>query len=362
MSASSPSYGFREAYLAQWNGGNQALGTLLTPLGEEPDEVLGISREYGFASLDESVDYRTDPRFHRLISDPRVATIMETRHRKAKRSLHDYLVKSGFISDRQVAVVDVGWAGQIQEALELSLAEVGSKPAITGLYLALRELGGMRRAAGYAMRGLVFDCDTPSWKAEAVLSAVDVFEDSCRAHHGTVVAYEDGVPVHATDTPSRKVELEDEPKLASLHASILRYAEAWTTFVRERGIVSDQTRNVAESAIVSLIRFPSAEVYDFFGTIGHSLDFGTDIALPRERRASFINPISLVRGLRRARWKEGYATGFAFRVPLQAAMTATRLVRRGRHGPAASFTDIGKRMGTVELLVVKAIHYLAGRR
>ncbi|MCS4089990.1 hypothetical protein [Rhizobium sp. BK176] len=360
MSASSRSYGMREAYLAQWNGGDDRLGTLLTPLSSPASELEELVRHHGFSSLAENVDYRTDPRFHALVADSWVRARMESLNKRAVAGLHEYLEKSGFLADANVAVVDVGWAGQIQEALELSLGQVRRKPKIKGLYLALRELGGQRRAAGLDMEGLLSDCGSQRWRAEAVLSAVDIFEDTCRAHHGTVTGYHDGEPLLASDTPSRRSELADEPRLAKLHDAILRYATAFATAVREMGAKADDIRDVAESAALTLVRFPDAELYGFFGTIGHSLDFGVDVALPTESRASRLNPLAAIKGMRRARWKEGYVTGSVFRLPLQAALTVARLRRRGwvRGG---SFVPVGKRRGPLENFVIALIHRLAWR-
>lgn len=360
MSASSRSYGMREAYLAQWNGGDDQLRTLLTPLSASSEELEGLVRIHGFSSLSDKVDYRTDPRFHALVSDNWVRTRMESLNESARSRLHEYLEKCGFLNDGKVAVVDVGWAGQIQEALELALAQTPQKPKIRGLYLALRELGGQRRATGLDMEGLLFDCARPRWRAEAVLSAVDIFEDSCRAHHGTVTGYREGEPLYASDTPSRRSELADEPRLAKLHEAILRYADAFATTVKDTGAKAADVRDVAESAALTLVRFPDAELYEFFGTIGHSLDFGVDVALPTESRASLLNPIAVVRGVKHARWKEGYVTGSVFRLPLQVAMTVARLRRRG-WSRGGSFFSFGTRRSRLENAVIGLIHRLAVR-
>ncbi|MBY3150862.1 hypothetical protein HFO56_00265 [Rhizobium laguerreae] len=360
MSASSRSYGMREAFLAQWNGGDDLLSTLLTPLCFSSDELEELVRRHGFSSLSERVDYRTDARFHALVSDVRVRARMASLNTKARAGLHDYLEKSGFLDDANVAVVDVGWAGQIQEALEMSLDQVQRKPKIKGLYLALRDLGGQRRAAGLDMEGLLFDCARPRWRAEAVLAAVDIFEDTCRAHHGTVTGYHDGEPIHASETPSRRSELSDEPRLAKLHEAILRYAGAFAVAAKDAGATAADIRDVAESAALTLVRFPDTELYEFFSTIGHSLDFGVDVALPTESRAPLLNPIAAVRGMKSARWKEGYVTGSVFRLPLQAALTVFRLRRRG-WSRAGGYVSIGTRRGRLENAAIALIHKLARR-
>nr|WP_250808121.1 hypothetical protein [Neorhizobium tomejilense] len=363
MSASSPSYGFREAYLAQWNGGDSRVSTLLSPLGWKAEHLLQMVSAHGLMDLDEAIDYRTDPRFHRLISDRRLQARMSELHSEGRAALLAYLDQADFLSAQKVAVVDVGWAGQIQEALELAIEGVERKPLITGLYLALRELGGQRRATGLDMQGLVFDCAEPNWRSECILSAVDVFEDACRAHHGTVTGYTNGEPSHAVATPSRLSEKTDEPRFSELHESVMRYAAGWSDALRRLKGTSFDTKSIADSAAVSLIRFPSAEVYRFFGLTGHSLDFGTDVALPSETAAPPFDPFGTLRGLRKAKWKEGYATGSSYRMALQSMLTLARILRGKRLGGCdGRFIDPSGRKTALERGLISALHFVARKR
>ena len=118
--ASSTSYGLREAFMAQWNGESRKLRSLLAPWGWNDDTAMSMVAKFGFSSLDEEVDYATDPRFHRLTEDTSLQDIFRSDSLEKRSALRRHLDKAGFMSQRHVAVVDVGWAGQIQEALELA--------------------------------------------------------------------------------------------------------------------------------------------------------------------------------------------------------------------------------------------------
>jgi FMN phosphatase YigB (HAD superfamily) len=326
--ASSKAYGIREAFMAQWNGESRKLRALLAPF-EFGEELAGaVAGKYGFQSLDEEVDYATDPRFHRLMDDTICQSLFAADSQKKKDSLLRHLRKSGFLSQRHVAVVDVGWAGQIQEALELAIDGVHPRPHVTGLYMAVRGLGGYRRLAGHDLEGLVYDCSHHDWLAASIFNAVDVFEDTCRAHHGTVLGYDDnGDPVLADDTASRAEEKRDEPRLKGLQDAIMLYAARWISYVRMFGVPSDATKAAAVLTSARMTRFPTAEEASFFTSIGHSLDVGSDHLLARDVITG-KRIIPRIGRLRSARWKEAAAADYVWGPALQFLLGVKRQVSK----------------------------------
>jgi predicted HAD superfamily hydrolase len=328
LPASSPSYGFREAFTAQWNGESSSLRSLLAPVGISEAEKSNLASTYGFTGLEENVDFRDDPRFHRLVSSNVVQDAMRAVYAESHRALTQYLVEEGFASSRREAVVDVGWAGQIQEALAFALRSENVTDVV-GYYMALRELGGKRRASGLAMKGLIYDCDEPDWNAEAILYAVDVFEDTCRAHHGTVTGYKEGKPLLAKDTPSRQVEVGDEPRLAHLQRQILLYAKRWVRFVELFEINERDSIEVAKGALSRFLRFPSKEEADFFTSVGHSLGAAADVVLENVTITSRWAILPTLRAAKYARWKEAAVAHSCWRVPFQFVVALFRL-RRNR--------------------------------
>jgi hypothetical protein len=329
--ASSRSYGLREAFLAEWNGENSRLSTLMVPFGLKEFEINEIAAKYGFSSLEENVDFKCDPRFHALCNDSYLQGLIKARSDTAKKALLGYLSSCGFLFPHKAGVVDVGWAGQIQEALQISVSsEKARRPDITGYYMALRDLGGMRRLAGVKSTGLLFDCADPEWKGQSILSCVDTFEDTCRALHGTVVGYDEIGPIFASGTPSRTMELVDEPRLSALHDAILIYARTWSSLRVSLNTPLVETRQTALNACVHLGRFPTAEQSLYFASLGHSLDCGSSINVG-SRNEKRIGSLGAIRRAKRARWKEGSVASSFFRLPLQTAICVIR--RRRCAGP-----------------------------
>jgi hypothetical protein len=322
--ASSVAYGFREAFLAEWNGESNAIGSLLAPVGLDAADLETLIARYGFRSVRDQVDTKSDPRFHALIRDNLIQSVTGERSRNARTDLLEYLEASGFLIPHSAAVVDVGWAGQIQEALQLAINESGRQgPEIRGYYMALRDLGGMRRLAGVHGEGLLFDCSSPDWRGQSILSCVDTYEDVCRGLHGTVLGYAQGMPVFAADTASRRREVIDEPIIGAVQEAILEYADAWSVHRRELAVSLDETAEVALEACVSLCRFPSAEQASFFSGLGHSLDYGSalDVGSRQEGRVGLF---AAIKRAKTARWKEGSVASSVFRLPLQTAICALR--------------------------------------
>ena len=321
--ASSSFFGMREAFMAQWNGESRKIRTILAPLELNPMELQRVTNLYGFASPEEEIDYPQDPRFHRLLEDKHLQEIYAEDAALRRRRLNSYLEATGFLANRHVAVVDVGWAGQIQEALERSLPKE-RRPKVSGLYMALRSLGGLRRLAGHDMEGLIYDCGRHDPVAASIFNAVDVFEDTCRAHHGTVVGYTDsGDPVLAADTMSRNAEKADEPRLRLLQEAIMLYAARWIRYVRTFQVDMDVLRETAITTVGRLMRFPTSEEASFFMSVGHSLDAGSDELLHNTPMTGGRLLPSLSH-IRLSRWKEAAAADYVFRPILQALIQMKR--------------------------------------
>ncbi len=326
--ASSLTYGIREAFLAEWNGENRKIGTMLSPLGLSRDQLEALLDRYGFKSDDEEMTYVADPRFVALLNDGYVIAAMKDTGEKARRRLNQYLELSGFSNQATPAVVDVGWAGQIQEALQFAM-DKSEKPDVRGYYIAVRHLGGLRRLAGIPMKGLLSDCSQPDHWADSILSSVDLFEDTCRAAHGTVLGYDEvGKPVLA-DASRRSFQDEqgDNPKIAALQDAILRYAHNWFKTYKLFGSEPEMFRQFAIEATALLVRFPTKEQACYFQGMAHGLDFSND-TLISHNRAWTINPWKVKSMLRNARWKEATATFLPFTGILQLALHHIKARRR----------------------------------
>lgn len=332
--ASSPTYSVREAFLAEWNGENRRLSTMMSPIGLSPEEAVEMANRYGFSTLDEPLDNIADPRFVAIINDPLVTTRMHETFASSRANLICYLENSGFLQSTSPAVVDVGWAGQIQEAIQLAMRQSDKSSDIVGYYLALRHLGGLRRLAGVKSVGLLHDCGAPTIRSESIFAAVDIFEDTCRAPHGTVLGYSmTGEPILADESrTSFTVEQKDNSKLAALQEAILAYARNWFTFVKIHNYDAASFHEFALDATTELTRFPTIEQAEYFTSIGHGLDFSNDTVL-EHRATRTYNPLQIARSVKHARWKEATATTHPFGAVLQTILYLMKSRRKPVRAP-----------------------------
>lgn len=330
--ASSSSYSLREAFLAEWNSGSNKLSALFKGFPITNDVLLGKLSSYGFVSLDDEVDWKTDPRFHKLTRDPDLLAMIHSAHVSALSSLREYLDSVGFLQSDCPSVVDVGWAGQIQEALELAISAMPltTTPRINGLYLAINAHGALRRKSGLAMKGLLHDPRRPRWDTSSVLSAVDIFEDFCRAQHGTVIGYDHGTPVLATGTESRLQEEVDDPKIAAFQKQVLDYARDFVRLARVLDLRSSDLFDLAALNAFEIVRFPNVQSYEYFGSINHALDFGGAATVTAFERVS-LNPVKAARQIAASRWKEGTASTYPYGIAIQFLLLIKRILK-GRHG------------------------------
>lgn len=328
--ASSLTYGIREAFLAEWNGENRQVQTMLSPIGLCDEHLSELLRSYGFENAEEELAYVADPRLVALLNDPTVTKAMQDTGNEARQRLNLYLKRTGFTDQTRPAVVDVGWAGQIQEAVQFAMNR-SQKFDMKGYYIAVRHLGGLRRLAGVSMKGLLSDCSKPDPWADSILSAVDVFEDACRASHGTVLGYDEvGNPVLAdARRQSFQNEQGDNPRIAALQDAIIRYASIWFKTYRLFDAKPETFKQFALDATTFLTRFPTKEQATYFQSLAHGLDFSND-TLTTHSRTRTIDPLKARRMLRTSRWKEATATCLPFSPVLQAVLYLIKARRQSK--------------------------------
>ncbi len=324
FAASQEGYGVREAAMAKWNGEGSTLAKLLVPLGLGQAEVDALARAYGFAGAEEEIRPWEDPRFHRLAGSGAARDAARARGDADLRELEAYLEVCGFMGRSGAAVVDVGWAGQIQECIEMALARMARGPRVKGYYLALRGMGTLRRAAGLDVEGILFDPHSDGWAEGSPLFSVDIYEDVCRAPHGSIDGYAGGVPrTVAEDRPSRVAESARDADIARMQDAILRYARAWASYMDAAGAGASDAKAMAATAAARVSRLPCRREVAFYREFGHALNFGTDVMVASEGVPSIWRPLQVLRSVYRGRWKEGMAA-LTWGLPLQIAVAVRR--------------------------------------
>lgn len=171
-----PAYGTVGAFLRQIGLDPGEHEQTVRDCGFDPDEMVPLRRMTGDGSLD--------------LLFSRIGSAMRENAEKEHLLLTEYLRQSGFSG--KIGVVDIGWHGNMQRALQEASESAGIPAEIYGYYVGLNPDadsmgGGLKHAAGYLF--------SPGEREEAyarMQNFIPLFEFFFGAAHGTVERFERG--------------------------------------------------------------------------------------------------------------------------------------------------------------------------
>lgn len=176
-------------------------------------------------------------RFNELLEDLEFQQELRRQTRTAGQALERYLEDQGFFAQPDVALVDIGWLGTIQRFLFEAIRHRPDAPRCHGfLFAATRGIPYPTRPEN-SIQGLVYDRHRFELAGSTLLYARDLFEESCRAPHPTLLGYtlRDEAPGYALrfrdqNDASGRAEQEQDRHFQPLQQGILdgtaRYAAA----------------------------------------------------------------------------------------------------------------------------------------
>lgn len=231
---------------------------------------------------------------------------------KAKLSLlEQYLRQNGFSG--KVALVDIGWFGNMQIALEKVCKAAGIDAEIHGYYVGLSPEG--KNQTKHRMKGYLFDAlhDVNLFEQERCYN--HIFETLFSSTHGSTQSYyaeEDGriVPVLSDYTG---VEAETGYRAERCREGALLFVRDWHRVFRDDNPTISP--NVALESLNRVGIDPSLSEARFFGDWAMEAD-GKAVyaARPSSLRDYCLKPGKLVKDFARASWKAGFLKRL-FKVP-----------------------------------------------
>lgn len=224
--------------------------------------------------------------FSVLLQDPRFQEQVRAQGKQARDDFGDYLESEGFFDHEDVALVDIGWLGTIQNYLHEAIMHRAQRPNIHGFLLAATRMVPYPNTAESHYEGLVFDQNKFNLAASYILTAKDVFEEICRAPHPSVTGYqrsERGVkPVlRSGEDASARLESEQSSYYKPLQDGVLQAVERYAVATSILGYRSNFIRPWLNFYIVSRLAFPSAREVRRIKHFFHQDDFAANRKLPR---------------------------------------------------------------------------------
>lgn len=283
---------------------SRTYGSTLSPLQIDQTTLTAILDGVRL-SIDDNV---SDDGFAALKAHKPFVDVVSSIGSGEREGLKAYLERIGFPQTGRVAVVDVGWGGQIQENFEKVLRLIGYTTEVVGYYLGTDERAEARRkSSGAKMSGLVIDKVNNDGCGLGAFSHVQGIELATRSPHGSVKGYSpEGMPRLAPETDKgRKSEAEDDPLIATIQTGILAFAERYTRVASVLNVKAADSIRMARNVIDIASIAPTMVEASLLSDMKNVANLGGDETIRLGGGVSLRHPRHALRVLRTTLWQEG---------------------------------------------------------
>ena len=179
-------------------------------------------------------------KFRELLMDEAFQDEIRHQSRPAQLRLESYLNQEGFFDRPDVALVDIGWLGTIQHFLVEAIGHRLRKPRVHGLLVGASRFMPYRDDHESRVRGILYDRLRFSFPESLIENVKDLFEETCRAPHPSVMGYERSYtevePVFRTsDDPASLAEEEQNTYYAPLREGVFDAASRFAAAMAVTG-------------------------------------------------------------------------------------------------------------------------------
>lgn len=254
------------------SGKYQDVATYLRRCGLEPDAYEREVLEAGFASVDQQLFTYEDWKQLRTLFQKLAPRILQATAAESKLAL-SYLDQLDIPKSGRLAVVDIGWHGTMQEALEKLLRLSGRSTTVTGYYVGLHPRAQKWLDRGQHMKGYLAHAGKPEDIYSWIYSCVELVEFLFLAPHGSTLGF---VDVDGTIHPRLEDngwEADNVAKAARVRQGVRQFFEAVQPFV-ERFPHAELDPRGAFFPYAQVIMDPTAEEARLLGDLSHVEGFG----------------------------------------------------------------------------------------
>ena len=281
-----------------------SVSAFIKKLGLENDEYLELSEKYGYDAekiYTYSVLFREES-FKRFFENIRQEII--TNSEKEYKILLKYMAQIGFTG--KVAIVDIGWHGNMQKALMKICREAGISVEISGFYLGLNpNIHGLKRQIDAS--GFLFEEGKDEHYFEMQRTFTSIFEMMFTADHGSVIRFEDNGDIVF---PILEPFEYEENNAADDYDTVSEIQRGAMSFVRDVNVTPEfsigwDSATVFQNLLL-LGNAPNYYASCMFGNIRQLGDKVTYIAKPRKLGHYAVHLRDLKTDLAENPWKLGF--------------------------------------------------------
>ena len=224
--------------------------------------------------------------------------------------LVNYLDQIGFMNTDKIGIVDIGWRGTTQNALEKLMTSLNKKIEIKGFYFGTFSKAQEFVDKGFFMSGYACNLSIPKNNFDVMFGCVEMFEFIFSAPHGSVINFRKKNDViepicEPTNNSSKKSEMINEFQKGSI--------DFITDFMKTESNYLKMNID-AKSALNPISRILESPTYKeavHFGNLTHSEYIGKNkyeryFARISETWWVILNPIKLRRVYYSTVWKCGF--------------------------------------------------------
>lgn len=261
---------------------------LLQKLGLEDRIDINILEKNNL-KMDEIFEYNTaksNKKLQSFLKD--ILPIVKANSKEEYKNLEKYLNVFNF--KKRIAVVDIGWNGSIQKALEKTITQT----EIFGYYIGLNPNSQIEVPKN--ANGFLFDSTHNTDNAQKIFSFTEIFEFLTLAHHGTVKKYIDSEESVLLDKYEYKNKTEE--KISTIiQKSALDY-------VKENK--NESNTDIDINIIFKKLLHPTFKDINFFGKLTFMDDKLYRICKPRSIFYYAFNIKELKKDYMSSKWKNAF--------------------------------------------------------
>ena len=294
-----------DIYLAQAQEKYTTLRDLLSSNGLEPEEFVGIGKQYGIEVDDPIYEPTHDSKLNALLDSHVFQNIIKPKNEEAKRILREYLGSIEFMGRHRVAYMDATGCGRSQSSLERAFRGDKDFPFVYGYYLSTTKLEFNLEMV--QVKGIISDWRRDR-KEEARTFAIfgSLVEQLTHPNHGVTVGY-----TRRGDRviPTFRKTLQPQYEVRSLILQgILSYARDYAAHYSLHNYSCEELLESEKKSIRQWVTFPPKRDV-------HALkDMISVNDWPREKRqplighvkiVDLVRPMTFVRKVVTCTWPEG---------------------------------------------------------
>ena len=282
---------------------------VLTRIGVRIEEITPLLNQYNLLPESSITEKNVLKSLRALFNDRSLSELVMKKSSRMRSDLKLYLAQKGFFTSDNIALVDIGWRGTIQDCLAYAFNDYKNYPEIHGYYLALNP---PVLPTSSKRSGLIYDYRNTYPEETCISLFREALELSCRALHGTTIDYTQNgtgrvMPVFNKAPSDRVSEAKINANILQIHRGILDFTTDYLKLSKLADMNPQELKHALVKSYDQLVSQPLKEHIEAMNQIINTDDFGTDRVRPIIRHFDYnelFNPKDFILKLIEVPWRE----------------------------------------------------------